>query len=151
MGAMADALPPCPECAHEWSPAEASDAADDVPRVIRDSVGNVLADGDTVVVVRDLKVKGSPTSIKVALPDPTSPTTSHARSSKSADSEPNYTLDSDEPYYYSPTHKSGAVSTGSSWAAGKEKSVIVLDSLDAPSDLKTKWERWATLVSTSLY
>ena len=32
---------------------------------IRDSVGNVLADGDTVVVVRDLKVKGSPTSIKV--------------------------------------------------------------------------------------
>ena len=59
------ALLVCPECAHEWSPAEASDAADDVPRVIRDSVGNVLADGDTVVVVRDLKVKGSPTSIKV--------------------------------------------------------------------------------------
>ncbi|NLF04201.1 MAG: alkylphosphonate utilization protein, partial [Actinomycetales bacterium] len=52
------ALLVCPECAHEWSPAEASDAADDVPRVIRDSVGNVLADGDTVVVVRDLKVKG---------------------------------------------------------------------------------------------
>lgn len=57
----------------------------------------------------------------------------------------------DRSYYYSPTYKSGAVSTGSSWTAGKEKSVIVLDSLDAPSDLKTKWERWATLVSTSLY
>ena len=59
------ALLVCPECAHEWSPAEASEGADDGPREIRDSVGNVLADGDTVVVVRDLKVKGSPTSIKV--------------------------------------------------------------------------------------
>jgi len=55
----------CPECAHEWSVA-ADDAAqlEDV-RVIKDSVGNILADGDTVTIAKDLKVKGSSTSIKV--------------------------------------------------------------------------------------
>ena len=51
----------CPMCGHEWA-AEA--AAADGPRVVTDSVGNVLADGDTVVVVKSLKVKGSPTPIK---------------------------------------------------------------------------------------
>lgn len=54
----------CPECAHEWVPTEAEPGADNEP-VVRDSVGNVLQDGDTVTVVKDLKVKGSPTSIKV--------------------------------------------------------------------------------------
>src|SRR5262249_12726404 len=50
----------CSMCAHEWSP-----AADPEPdAVIRDAVGNVLADGDTVTVVKALKVKGSPTGIK---------------------------------------------------------------------------------------
>ncbi|CAB4367899.1 MAG: alkylphosphonate utilization protein [Actinobacteria bacterium] len=60
------ALLVCPECAHEWS-AEAEGAADDSnePSVIRDSAGNVLADGDTVTVVKDLKVNGRPTNIKV--------------------------------------------------------------------------------------
>jgi protein PhnA len=60
------ALLVCPECAHEWS-AEAEGAADDSnePFVIRDSAGNVLADGDTVTVVKDLKVNGRPTNIKV--------------------------------------------------------------------------------------
>ena len=55
----------CPECAHEWSPLAggASDSAE--PSVIKDSSGNVLSDGDTVTVVKDLKVKGRPTSIKV--------------------------------------------------------------------------------------
>jgi len=59
------ALLVCSMCAHEWSPT--ATAADDEPadRVIRDSVGNVLTDGDTVTVVKDLKVKGSSTSIKV--------------------------------------------------------------------------------------
>ncbi|MGG5174886.1 zinc ribbon domain-containing protein YjdM [Pseudarthrobacter sp. J1763] len=59
------ALLVCPECAHEWSPAE--DAAEEVdgPRVIKDSVGNELHDGDTVTIAKDLKVKGFPTSIKV--------------------------------------------------------------------------------------
>ncbi len=54
----------CPECAHEWSaaPTPAEGAAGD--DVIRDSVGNVLADGDTVTVVKSLKVKGSPVGIK---------------------------------------------------------------------------------------
>ena len=58
------ALLVCPECAHEWSPAE--DAADEVEteRVIKDAVGNVLADGDTVVVAKDLPVKGAPKPIK---------------------------------------------------------------------------------------
>lgn len=53
----------CPECGHEWSPSVES--ADDAgAKVIRDAVGNVLADGDTVTVVRTLKVKGSPAGIK---------------------------------------------------------------------------------------
>lgn len=54
----------CPECAHEWNPDEVSDTVDELS-VIRDSAGNVLQDGDTVSVVKDLKVKGRPTSIKV--------------------------------------------------------------------------------------
>ncbi|WP_328897089.1 zinc ribbon domain-containing protein YjdM [Streptomyces sp. NBC_00236] len=59
------ALLVCPECGHEWSPASAEAAAgteDD--GLIRDAVGNVLADGDTVTVTRTLKVKGSPGGIK---------------------------------------------------------------------------------------
>jgi len=52
----------CPACAHEWSatavdPAEA--AAEGGARVVRDSVGNVLQDGDSVTVIKDLKVKGA--------------------------------------------------------------------------------------------
>jgi protein PhnA len=53
----------CPECAHEW-PKEASDSSDD-SRVVRDSNGNVLADGDSVTVIKDLKVKGSSLVVKV--------------------------------------------------------------------------------------
>ena len=52
----------CPECAHEW-PKVAATAAEDV-KVIRDAVGNVLQDGDAVVLIKDLKVKGSSTVIK---------------------------------------------------------------------------------------
>ena len=65
------ALLVCPECAHEWSAsAETDTEADaDAPAaaatVIKDAVGNVLADGDTVTVVKDLKIKGSSTVIKV--------------------------------------------------------------------------------------
>ena len=56
----------CPECSHEWPQGESGDAqASGGDSVIRDTAGNVLADGDTVVVVKDLKVKGRPTSIKV--------------------------------------------------------------------------------------
>jgi len=56
-----DALLICPECGHEWSP----DAAEDTADAVRDSVGNLLADGDTVTVIKDLKLKGSSSVIKV--------------------------------------------------------------------------------------
>ncbi len=55
----------CPECAHEW-PIEAAMAEDsDANQKIRDAVGNVLNDGDTVTVIKDLKVKGSSLVVKV--------------------------------------------------------------------------------------
>jgi len=54
----------CPECAHEWSKEAAAEAGEQV-RVIRDSVGNVLADGDSITVIKDLKVKGSSAVVKV--------------------------------------------------------------------------------------
>ena len=57
------ALLVCPECGHEWSPSDAS-AESGGGEAVKDSVGNVLADGDTVTVVKTLKVKGSPTGIK---------------------------------------------------------------------------------------
>lgn len=56
-----DALLICPECAHEWP----ADASADTAAEIRDSVGNVLADGDTVTVIKDLKLKGTSSVIKV--------------------------------------------------------------------------------------
>ena len=54
----------CPECAHEW-PKVAAMEAEDAPREVRDSNGNVLRDGDTVTVIKDLKVKGSSSVVKV--------------------------------------------------------------------------------------
>nr|WP_301295348.1 zinc ribbon domain-containing protein YjdM [Pseudomonas nitroreducens] len=54
----------CPECAHEWS-ADGSGEADGDARVIKDAVGNLLQDGDTVSVIKDLKVKGSSLVVKV--------------------------------------------------------------------------------------
>ncbi|MEU3477895.1 zinc ribbon domain-containing protein YjdM [Streptomyces sp. NPDC033754] len=55
----------CPECGHEWVPAADGDSADTTgERVIKDAVGNVLNDGDTVTVVKALKVKGNPSGIK---------------------------------------------------------------------------------------
>ena len=53
----------CPECGHEWSPSQA-EAADDA-KVVRDAVGNLLQDGDTVTVIKDLKLKGSSLVVKV--------------------------------------------------------------------------------------
>jgi protein PhnA len=53
----------CPECANEWS-REATESADE-QRVVRDAVGNVLQDGDSVTVIKDLKVKGSSSVVKV--------------------------------------------------------------------------------------
>jgi protein PhnA len=54
----------CPVCAHEWT-AEADAETSDAPRVVRDANGNVLADGDTVTLVKDLKIKGSSSVVKV--------------------------------------------------------------------------------------
>jgi protein PhnA len=53
----------CPECAYEW-PTVANDVAEEC-RLVRDAVGNVLQDGDTVTVIKDLKVKGSSSVVKV--------------------------------------------------------------------------------------
>jgi protein PhnA len=54
----------CPECAHEWPVSVAADVVDATP-VVRDANGNPLQDGDTVVVIKDLKVKGSSSVVKV--------------------------------------------------------------------------------------
>ncbi|HEX5805793.1 MAG TPA: zinc ribbon domain-containing protein YjdM [Macromonas sp.] len=53
----------CPECAHEWSKTATPDAEDN--KVWKDAVGNLLSDGDTVTLIKDLKLKGSSTVIKV--------------------------------------------------------------------------------------
>ncbi|MBW3566806.1 MAG: alkylphosphonate utilization protein [Proteobacteria bacterium] len=53
----------CPECAHEWKPG-APEAVDD-KREVHAAHGNVLQDGDTVTVIKDLKVKGSSSVVKV--------------------------------------------------------------------------------------
>ena len=54
----------CPECAHEWNPQAAGDSSAEVSQGVRDSNGNVLTDGDTVTVIKDLKVKGSSLVVK---------------------------------------------------------------------------------------
>jgi protein PhnA len=56
----------CPECGHEWSAdGDAEAEVADEQRMIKDSVGNLLQDGDTVTVIKDLKVKGSSLVVKV--------------------------------------------------------------------------------------
>jgi len=56
------ALYVCPECAHEWA-ADAPEPESDLR--VRDAFGNTLSDGDAVTVIKDLKVKGSSSVIKV--------------------------------------------------------------------------------------
>lgn len=58
------ALLVCPECAHEWAVTTEAPPEDLEDGVIKDSVGNVLADGDSVTVIKSLKVKGSTSGIK---------------------------------------------------------------------------------------
>lgn len=53
----------CPECGHEWS--ATSETAAEEQGVVKDSNGNTLIDGDSVVVIKDLKVKGSSSVVKV--------------------------------------------------------------------------------------
>ena len=54
----------CPECAHEWSQ-DAAGASSEDGRVWKDANGNVLQDGDSVTVIKDLKIKGSSSVVKV--------------------------------------------------------------------------------------
>ena len=54
----------CPECTHEWAKDVEVESSSDKP-VIKDANGNVLNDGDTVTVIKDLKVKGSSSVVKV--------------------------------------------------------------------------------------
>lgn len=54
----------CPECAHEWVTEEIRDE-ETTTKLVKDAVGNVLSDGDTVTIIKDLKVKGSSSAVKV--------------------------------------------------------------------------------------
>jgi len=54
----------CPECGHEWTIALEAEAAGD-EKVVKDANGNVLSDGDSVTIIKDLKVKGSSSSLKI--------------------------------------------------------------------------------------
>jgi len=54
----------CPECAHEWSKETAAEASED-ELVVKDAHGSILRDGDSVTVIKDLKVKGSSSVVKV--------------------------------------------------------------------------------------
>lgn len=57
----------CPECAHEWSIHAAEEAPEETPEAhaVKDAFGNVLQDGDSVTIIKDLKVKGSSAVVKV--------------------------------------------------------------------------------------
>ena len=54
----------CPECAHEWS-GEAAVVPESQPGLVRDANGNELRDGDTVLLIKDLKVRGYPLPLKI--------------------------------------------------------------------------------------
>ncbi|MCW5300439.1 alkylphosphonate utilization protein [Herbaspirillum lusitanum] len=54
----------CPECAHEWS-AQPAEAVEESGKVWRDAAGNILQDGDTVTVIKDLKLKGGGGVVKI--------------------------------------------------------------------------------------
>ncbi|ABG58611.1 zinc ribbon domain-containing protein YjdM [Cytophaga hutchinsonii] len=58
-----DSLLVCPECNYEWNPSDIEEALH-TDMIIKDSNGNVLQDGDTVVIIKDLPVKGAPKAIK---------------------------------------------------------------------------------------
>ncbi|HEU4011325.1 TPA: alkylphosphonate utilization protein [Streptococcus pneumoniae] len=56
------ALLVCPECAHEWNPAEVAEVEEGLVAI--DANGNKLTDGDTVTLIKNLKVKGAPKDLK---------------------------------------------------------------------------------------
>lgn len=62
---MGQELYACPECGHEWNPLEQKAKAEVENQLqVKDSNGNLLADGDSVIVIKDLPVKGAPKPIK---------------------------------------------------------------------------------------
>jgi len=54
----------CPECAYEWTLTSETENSED-KKIVKDSYGNILNDGDSVSIIKDLKVKGSSSSIKI--------------------------------------------------------------------------------------
>ena len=54
----------CPECAYEWTEKSETEHNQDT-KIVKDANGNILSDGDTVTIIKDLKVKGSSSSIKI--------------------------------------------------------------------------------------
>ncbi|EON73757.1 zinc ribbon domain-containing protein YjdM [Lysinibacillus sphaericus] len=55
----------CPECAHEWSTTLTEQESETDTLIVKDANGNLLADGDSVTVIKDLKVKGSSSTLKI--------------------------------------------------------------------------------------
>ena len=55
----------CPDCGHEWNPNDVVPEAPGDGPVVKDSVGNALQDGDTITIIKDLKVKGASQALKV--------------------------------------------------------------------------------------
>lgn len=55
----------CADCGHEWPMVAAPVVEDSDERIVKDALGNVLADGDSVVLIKDLKVKGSSITLKM--------------------------------------------------------------------------------------
>ncbi|MCH9631029.1 MAG: hypothetical protein S4CHLAM37_10410 [Chlamydiia bacterium] len=56
----------CPECSHEWVESAESDKGEKEP-VVKDAHGNILKDGDSVTIIKDIKVKGTSSAIKVGV------------------------------------------------------------------------------------
>jgi protein PhnA len=60
-----DSMMVCPECGWEWQPGEQNaDATSDLPAEVKDANGNPLQDGDSVILIKDLPVKGAPKPLK---------------------------------------------------------------------------------------
>lgn len=55
----------CPDCGHEWNPADKTAETTEEGLVVKDVVGNILQNGDTITVIKDLKVKGAAQALKV--------------------------------------------------------------------------------------
>lgn len=55
----------CPECAHEWTIGGGGAEENEETQIVRDANGNILSDGDSVTVIKDLKVKGSSSTLKI--------------------------------------------------------------------------------------